>query len=174
MKVRHFNPAEGQAFQGDIAIVPIPAEITISTTDEIRPADGRLTLQEGEVSGHHHVIELQRRFRLPSTIGSDPALSTRDVKLRSALRGGRKASVGAARMFRDPAAVNEMVRRGVLTRADLAIGCLVVEDGPIVIAHLLADGSPTRDHDAIKTPPGRYYIGRQIESAGAEERQVRD
>jgi hypothetical protein len=69
-------------------------------------------------------------------------------------------------MFRDPAAVAELVRRGILTRRDLTIGCLVVEGAPVTVTH--------EEHDSIRLPPGSYYVGRQIESAGAEQRLIGD
>src|SRR6202008_4382160 len=96
----------------------------------------------------------------------DPLLATRDPKLRKALGGAGKAKAGSARMYRDPAAANEMVRRGILTRADLVVGCLVIEGEPMALAH--------EEHDTIEIPAGKYIIRRQIESAGAEERVVRD
>ena len=53
-----------------------------------------------------------------------------------------------------------------LTRADLAVAVLIVENGPMVVSH--------QEHDGIRLPAGNYLIGRQIESAGAEERVVED
>lgn len=53
-----------------------------------------------------------------------------------------------------------------LLRTDLMIGFLKVEGGPVNLKH--------PEHDTIKLPAGTYYIGRQVESAGAEERQVAD
>ena len=47
MQIRNYDPAQGQAFQGDVSIIPIPDGIAISTLDEIKPADGKLILQEG-------------------------------------------------------------------------------------------------------------------------------
>jgi len=166
MQVRNFDPKEGQAFQGDIAIVPMPASIAIATTDEIKPRDGRLIIQEGEVSGHHHAIALPRvrNFRA-DTRQLDP-LAIRDRKLRRAFGGKSKQTVASARLYRDPAAVEALRRAGILARTDLAIGCLVVEGEPAIVAH--------EEHDTISLPPGNYYVGRQIESAGAEERVVED
>ena len=167
MNVRKYDPAEGQAFQGDVSIIPIPLEIKVSTAQEIKPFKGRLILQEGEVSGHHHAIDLrQRNFQAQPRETGDPLLAARSPKLRKAFGGAAKASPGTARMYHDDRAVSEMVRRGVLTRADLAIGCLVVEGAPMAVTH--------EEHDGISLPPGQYLIGRQVESAGAEERVVRD
>lgn len=167
MPVRKFNPDEGQAFQGDIAIIRMPNSIGIVTNDEIKPTRGRLIIQEGEVSGHHHAIDLprSRQFRTDTRQIGDPSVATRDPKLRRVLGG--TASRAAVHMYRDPAAVEALRRAGVLTRVDLAIGCLVVDGGDgAMISH--------EEHDGVLLPPGNYYVGRQVESAGAEERVVAD
>jgi hypothetical protein len=165
MKIRDYDPAHGQAFQGDISIIPVPKDITISTSREIAPVEGRLILQEGEISGHHHAIHLrQKNFHAQAEVAGDPLMATRDPKLKKALGG--MARQGTARMFHDDKAVGEMVRRKILTRADLAVGLLVIEGGPMSVTH--------EEHDGIRLPPGNYLVGRQVESAGAEERVVRD
>jgi hypothetical protein len=164
MKVIDWNPAEGQCFQGDISIIVIPAGIAISQIDEIKPVDDVLIIQEGEMTGHNHAI---RHFRMPVAQVGDPAIAMRSPRLRKAFAGGKRhAEVGSARLYRDPLVAQAMQRLGILTRADLAIGCLVVESGPIVIGH--------DEHDGIQVPPGCYLVGRQVESAGAEERIVAD
>lgn len=165
MTIRDWNPADGQAFQGDIVIMAVPDDIVIDTSDEIVPRDGRLIIQEGELSGHHHAIAV-RNFRAGGVHVGDPSTATRDTKLRKALGGRTKPTEGTARFYRDPAAVQNMVQAGLLTRADLAIGILVVELGPVVIQH--------EEHDGICEPIGRYYLGRQVESVGAEQRVVVD
>jgi hypothetical protein len=166
MKIRKFNPADGQAFQGDVSIIPIPLGISIATTHEIEPVQGRLILQEGEISGHHHAVDLRRQnFQAQPRETGDPLLAMRSPKLRKAF-GGAGTKAGTAKMYRDDTVTAEMVRRKILTRADLAIGCLVVEGGPVAITH--------EEHDGIELPPGSYLIGRQVESAGAEERVVAD
>lgn len=166
MTIREYDPKQGQAFQGDVSIIPIPDGIAISTVDEIAPVGGRLILQEGEVSGHHHAIDLrQKHFQAQPRESGDPLLATRDPKLQKALGGMAKAA-WSARMYRDANVPAEMVRRGILTRSDLAISCLVVEGGPITVTH--------EEHDGIRLPVGRYLVGRQVESAGAEERIVAD
>jgi hypothetical protein len=169
MQVRKYDPKEGQAFQGDIAIIPMPATIAIATSDEIKPRDGRLILQEGEVSGHHHAIALPRvrSFRSETRQLGDPSVVTRDRVLKRAFgKPNKQQVVGSARMFRDAAVVEALRRAGLLTRTDLAIGCLIIEGEPMTVAH--------EEHDAILLPVGNYYVGRQIESAGAEERVVED
>ena len=72
MQVRKYDPKEGQAFQGDIAIIPMPSTIAIATSYEIKPRDGRLIIQEGEVSGHHHAIICRREEKWYARITDDP------------------------------------------------------------------------------------------------------
>lgn len=150
--IRDFDPKNGMAFQGDVSIIPIPADIPINRLDEIAPIKGRLILQEGEISGHHHAIDVLARS---AAIGGliDDALK-------------HKIPLPSARLFRDETAVAKMVERGVLTRSDLVIGVLVIEIGPMCLRH--------EEHTAIRIPPGNYFIGRQVESAEAEERRVID
>jgi hypothetical protein len=150
--IKDFDRSAGLAFQGDIAFIPLPDGYTPKTNDEVPPIDGRLIIQEGEASGHHHAIKLPQ-----PTMFRDDALA----------RGMAVAeSLPTVRMFRDNSLAQRLVRDGYLTRADLCIGFLVVENGPVVVAH--------EEHDGIRFHPGVYYCGRQIESAGAEERVVID
>ena len=160
MVIREWNPVEGMAFQGDVAIVPVPAGIEICTLDEISPVDGRLILQEGEVTGHHHAIWQPVMFR-DDALARPEAVKTADTKLAEHF-----GKVGTARMFRDLSAAQAMVSAGILDRADLCVGFLCVEGSPVTIQH--------EEHDAIRVPPGDYYVGRQVESAGADERVVTD
>ncbi|RXF72081.1 hypothetical protein [Hansschlegelia zhihuaiae] len=164
-KIRDFDPSAGQAFQGDVAIVPVPAGIAIARTDEIAPVAGRIILQEGEVTGHHHAIALMERPE--GEAATRPSMRTSKVAeglMADALAG--RIAVPTARMYRDRAAADAMVRKGVLTRSDLCVGFLVVEHGPMTVTH--------EEHDGVRLPVGSYYIGRQVESAGAEERRVAD
>ncbi len=186
MPVRDFDPRDGQAFQGDIAIVPIPPSITVAQVEEIAPIDGRLIIQEGEASGHHHAIRLPgqveiARFRddgsgsgggeLRDARGDARENKPKRPRVRAIVahilgRATSPRAQAAARLYRDHRAVRALFAAGILTRTDLAIGCLVVEGGDVVIGH--------EEHDGIRLPPGRYYIGRQIESAGADARIVAD
>lgn len=170
MNIREFDPNMGQAFQGDVSIIPIPADIELSArAEEIAPINGRLILQEGEVTGHHHAIHLRQRnfYQAPERV-ADPSVATRSPKLRRALGGaGKKADAEpTARMYRDASVPNELLRRRIITRTDLVVATLVVEGGPMTVTH--------EEHDGIRLPPGKYLIGRQVESAGAEERVVAD
>lgn len=177
MRTRTYDPKTGDFLQGDIDIFPIPESVVLSpAATEIEPVNGRLIIQEGEATGHHHAIALprSRNFRQSQVIG-DPVMKLRDTKLRKALGG--KAKTGAARLYRDAAAIGQLRQCGELTRTDLAIGILVVEGGPVVLTHEEHDGIrlPHAWKDADGKPrTGRYYVGRQIESAGAEERVVLD
>jgi len=192
MTIRDYDPKLGQAFQGDVAIVPVPNGIAIATTDEIRPAGGRLILQEGEVTGHHHQITLDpsqgraANFRPADAALADPLAAASPELRRRLAGGGRKQAApgsaqsaargqartapegrtGKARMYRDPAAAQAMVEAGLLERGDLCVGFLVVEDGAVIVRH--------EEHDGLRLPAGRYYVGRQVESVGAEERAVQD
>lgn len=151
--IRDFDPAAGMAFQGDVAIIPVPSSITIDRTNEVSPVGGRLILQEGEVTGHHHAIALtEQRFAAVDDLMAD------------ALTG--RIAVPTARLYRDPAAAQAMIDAGILTRADLCVAFLIVETGPMTVTH--------EEHDGIRLPVGTYYVGRQVESAGAEERRVAD
>lgn len=164
--IHDYDPSKGMAFQGDVAIVPIPDSIKIDLSDEIAPINGRLILQEGEVTGHHHAIALLER---PSAVLSEalaPVKTSKAVQDMIAATQAHQVAVPTAKLFRDPAAVAAMQNAGVITRADLAVAILIVETGPMCLSH--------EEHDTIRIPPGAYLIGRQIESAGAEERVVRD
>lgn len=194
MKVRDWNPADGCAFQGDIALVPVPDGIKIDTADETQPVAGRLILQEGELSGHHHAISAAdpadpraKHFRRPGAgveqtleglmadAGSRrmPGASAPMAARAIAEEAGRMAaerdglnSIGTARLYRDPAAAAAMIAAKIIERADLMIGFLIIEGAPVIVRH--------EEHDGIRVPPGRYYCGRQMESAGADEQVVAD
>ena len=154
MKAHDWNPDEGDALQGDVILFRVPDEIKIDTLDEIAPRENKLILAEGEITGHHHAITLERR---PTITRAET-----DAMLAKALR----KKVGIARLYRDPAAIESLVRGGCLTHGRLAIGFLVVENAPMVLRH--------DEHDAIRIPPGRYYVGGQQEWDAGEARRVAD
>lgn len=157
--IRDWNPDDGDAYQGDVCLFRLPDNITINMADEIKPRDHRLILAEGEVTGHHHAITLER-----PTISKAETDKMLDAVVKASRK--RKATVGIARMFRDPAAADALVRAGELTTGVLAIGFLVVEGAPVVLRH--------DEHDAIRIPIGRYYVGAQQEWSAAEARKVMD
>jgi hypothetical protein len=188
MDIRDYDPTTGQAFQGDVSIIPVPPGISISTVDEIKPVAGRLILQEGEVSGHHHAINLRERsFQAQPRETGDPVMVTRDPKLSKAFGGASKKTAAVVRMYRNPTAVDAMVSAGILTRTDLAIGFLVIPPGVEVVGHEEHDGIRLLGGDGGTIKPnleiwpggyafqaGRSFIGGQVESAGSDERRVID
>ncbi len=141
MPVRDYDPCQGQAFQGDIAIIPMPNDIAIAANDEIAPVEGRLIIQEGERSGHHHAIHLFDNVAHFRDDGLARWLSgeadTKPAKSRPAAQGG------TAHLYRDATAAQRMVTRGLLTRSDLAIGCLVVKGVSVVVSH--------EEHEGIRS-----------------------
>lgn len=154
-EIRDWNPAEGLALQGDVSLIPVPASVKLTLTDKISPVENRLILQEGEVTGHHHAIDLAR---------PEPVSAEVERLIADAL--ANRIPLPSARLYRDPGAAEQMQRLGILTRTDLVVALLIVDVGPMVLRH--------EEHDGIRIPPGAYIVGRQIESAGAEERIVRD
>ena len=152
MNIRDWNPAEGMAFQGDVSIIPVPKSVRLNLNEEIAPTEGRLILQEGEISGHHHAIDLKERNDQVERLMSD------------ALAG--RIPLPSAKLYRDLSAAEQMRELGIITRVDLVVGLLIVEVSPMALRH--------EEHDGIRIPPGAYLIGRQIESAGAETRIVAD
>lgn len=158
MNVRDWNPDAGMAFQGDVALIPVPAALaaSLATNDEIKPIDGRLILQEGEVTGHHHAIRLPGLSAQPAMYADGALARTMETT----------AALPVARLYRDDALARRLAAEGPLARADLIVAFLKVDNGPVVVSH--------EEHDAIRIPPGLYAVGRQVESAGAEERRVQD
>lgn len=164
-ETRDFNPADGQAFQGDVSIVPVPTKFDLSKAQEIDPKGAMLILAEGEGFGNFHALVLDRpahKFAAVNDLMAD------------ALAG--KIAVPTARLFQDDALLNQMIAKGPLTEnaRSLCVGFLSVENGSMVIQHIKADGTPTGEHAGIRIPEGVYFIGRQVESAGAELRRVED
>jgi hypothetical protein len=161
MEIRDYNPSQGMAFQGDVSIVPLPTDIEISCNDEILPVAGRLILQEGEVTGHHHAIALAER---PAPRELDEPNLVVERLISDAL--ANKVALPSARLFRDPSVGEAMRERGLISRTDLIVGVLIVKTGSMCLVH--------EEHDGIRIPVGAYLVGRQVESAGAEELRVAD
>lgn len=152
-----------QAYQGDVPIVKLDAKYSsaLKRNYEMIERDGRLILAEGELTGHHHHIKTETTFSAEQTAGLI-AKSLAKSKAKAAL----KQDVTSARMYKDSELVARLVKDGVLLRDDLAIGFLEVTGDSVVVEH--------QEHDGIRLPTGLYYIGSQVESAGAEERKVAD
>lgn len=153
--IHDWNPADGDCLRGDVILFRLPADFKFSTADEIAPRDNRLILAEGQVTGHHHAIKL-----VPE------AVHFRDDALARELMAAAATAVGLARLYLDGDAVRRLVRSAELVTDRLAIGILVVEGGPVVLRH--------DEHDAIRIPAGRYYVGGQQEWDAAEARRVQD
>ncbi len=161
MRVVDFDPAKGQAFQGDVAIVAVPADLAagLNRSDPVPAEGGRLILLEGELTGHHHAVDvLERPAQKPKPVrAADPGLVT---------AMGLRHEKGAPALFRDTALADRLVRANILARADLCVAFLTVEGGFVTVSH--------PEHDGIRLPEGCFYVGRQIESAGEDERRVAD
>lgn len=147
---------KGDALQGDVVLFRVPDGLKISTAKEISPRDGRLVLAEGEVTGHHHAIWMKH---LSVAYFHDEALA-REMVTPTA------APVATAKLYRDASAVQALVSDKELTTDTLAIGFLIVEGGPVSLTH--------DEHDGIRIPVGRYYVGGQREWDAAAERRVQD
>lgn len=161
MNIVDWDPTKGMAPQGDVLLIPVPPSIVVDLADEVMPDNHRLILQEGEITGHHHAIDLHRQ----DDVADLRRLNLQIERLLSDASDG-KIALPSARLYRGLETAEQMRAAEILTRVDLVIGLLIVEIGPMVLTH--------DEHDGIRIPPGAYLVGRQVESAGAEERVVRD
>jgi hypothetical protein len=159
MPIFDFNPAERGAAQGDLYLFKLSdAEAKKLRGVAIKqPARGTIRLLEGELTGHHHEIVLDRANGNEAEAEAAAMAALAVAKARSA------AMRGTATLYQDESLAANL---GWLRRRDLIIGFLVVSGGPVVLRH--------PEHDGIRLPTGAYYVGRQIESAGAVERVVAD
>lgn len=164
MKIHDWNPDDGDALQGDVCLFKIPDHIKLDTSDEITAKDGRLILAEGEVTGHHHAIWDRNPPTMLREDGAGSGVSDADTA--AMVRKATKAKAGTAKLYRDPRAINALMQAQALTTNVLAIGVLVVDKAPVILRH--------DEHEAIRIPPGRYYVGGQQEWDAAEARRVQD
>lgn len=164
MKIEDWNPDLGDALQGDVCLFRIPDHIKIDTSDEISAKNGRLILAEGEVTGHHHAVWMRNPPTAFREDGAGAGVSEGDAA--AMVAKATKTKTGTAKLYRDPKAISALMRGGELTTDTLAIGLLVVTSKPVVLRH--------DEHDAIRIPPGRYYVGGQMEWSAAEARRVQD
>lgn len=180
MKVRNWNPAKGDLTQGDVILFRIPDDIKIDTSNEIAPRDNRLILAEGEITGHHHAVWLPQpvMFREDGT-GHAAAHASASQVVQDSYDAARVSAANAKfigdpeaepvatiKLYRDAGAAEALVRAGQLSHGRLTIGFLVVEGNTVVLRH--------EEHDACRIPPGRYYVGNQVEWDSAQERKVQD
>jgi len=158
MVIKDFDVKQGLACQGDVWAIAIPKDVPVDRSNEIAPKGGRLIIQEGESTGHHHAFDLMER--------EVPRSKEVDSLIKKALNN--EIPLPTAHFYHD---VNQKVskallNRKILTRTDLTIGILVVENGPMCLSH--------EEHSGIRFPVGAYLLGGQIESVHMEERKVID
>src|SRR5579885_47509 len=151
MNVVDYDPSKGVARQGDVVICKLPEGYRVSRevmqfARSTEARDARLVLVEGEASGHHHSI-LARAFE---------PLRYHDAAMAHGMLKDGAAPEGKpikASLYRDDTLLARLQSHGWLRTTHLARGFLVVEDGPAILEH--------QEHDAIRIPPGEYYVGRQ-------------
>jgi hypothetical protein len=144
--------------QGDLCIHYLSDEEAARFTGEVikAPQRGSIRLLEGEVTGHHHEIVMDA----PTDETNAEAIAATQIALAKAKAA---ASRGTATLLQNAEFARSLPW---LLRTDLMIGFLRIDGGPVNLIH--------PEHDTIKLPAGVAYVGRQVESAGAEERQVQD
>lgn len=161
-----------QVFQGDIWLMRLPDEMVVEKEQEIHPALNKLILQEGEMTGHHHHIDLLERVEeapkkpkvADNTDYSDSwRQGFKDPALRKAFKDRARSKL---RLFKASKLSARLVANKVLLRPDLVVGYLEAEDGAFKVLH--------QEHNSVYLPKGKYIIGRQIESVSGEERKVAD
>lgn len=163
--VRNYTGNNGVARQGDVLIFKLPKSIKLNRVNEVSPTSGRLVLLEGEMTGHHHSIDLLEH---PSARSENVPIKTSKI-VEDMLYNAANVVAAEARLYKDDGVTKQLVDARILTRTDLYIGTLEVTGGGevgVVLVH--------QEHTGIRLTEGCYYIGRQIESAGAEERIVAD
>lgn len=171
MSVHDYSGKNGVARQGDVVIFKLPDTIKVNKVSEIEPKDGRLIVLEGEMTGHHHSIPVLDRPMGGGTAVAEETINPikTDRVVENLFAGASNITAAVARMFKDPGVTEQLQKAKVLNRTDLYIGTLVIEGGGdvgVILGH--------QEHDGIRLTQGNYYIGRQVESAGAEERVVQD
>ena len=143
-------------------MMKLPDDYKVSLDQEISPSQGKLILQEGEMTGHHHHIDVMERPT--NKINPNWWEEFEDTSLREVF--GTKRPEVSSKMYNGASIAESLVRDQILTRPDLVVGLLVVEGGPVKVQH--------QEHSFIGLMPGKYVIGRQIESVAGEERRVAD
>jgi len=150
-----------QIYQGDIWVMKLPDTLKVTLEAEIPQRLGKLIVQEGEMTGHHHYVDTVERK--PET-EDDVDFSALDIKSLKALF--TKRDEPRATFYSATKVAEQLVKEGILLRADLVIGLLKVENGPMMLNH--------QEHGSVPLSPGKYAVGRQIESVAGEERRVAD
>jgi hypothetical protein len=171
MHIIDWDPAKGDLCQGDVVLFRIPDRLALVVEDEVKPRDSRLILAEGEVTGHHHAIwspqpAMFRDDGLARELERLPLDNAAIAAANEMVAQQAKVKAGTAKLWRAPEMVRQLIQRGELAHGRLAIGFLIVDHAPVVLRH--------DEHDAVRIPPGRYYVGGQSEWDVAEERRVAD
>lgn len=165
--IKDYTDFGGVARQGDVVIFRLPDSIKVNKTNEIHPVNNKLILLEGEMTGHHHSIDVLERINPVNPVNVSPS------KFSSTVEGIMQRAINVvsatANMYNDTQVPENLVKNKILTRTDMFIGVLVVEGGGdigVVLKH--------QEHDSIRLTAGNYYIGHQIESYGEEIRKIQD
>jgi hypothetical protein len=161
--IRHWDPGGGDLCQGDVVLFQLPEGLAPIRTDSIPPREGKLILAEGEVTGPMFRDDGLARALAP-TLDEEPRLcggshSGTRVQTRPL------AEQAMAVLCRDEELVRRLEEDGLLTEGSLCVGFLVVE-APVLLRH--------QEHDAVRIPPGLYYVGRQRELHAGGERRISD
>lgn len=175
MKIKDYEDYAGCAPQGDLLIYRLPDDIKVGRKNSIEPKNGKFVLLEGEMTGHHHSVDVMDRpmaslnslaEAVEQTKGR-PKKTSKTVEDMFAAAADVQAPVVG--FYKDDGVVQELVKRKILTNPELYIGTLTVEGGGdvgVVARH--------QEHDGIRLKQGNYYVGRQVESVGTELRKVQD
>lgn len=164
-----------QIYQGDIGLIPVEClGITvddISRDTEIKPMkNGRLLLQDGEVTGHSHHIWTQRTYLQAEAPrgGGDYKQMLRDIGIKP------EDNTGEAVFYTDNNLIDRLVRNGILLSNPPVIGWLIVEGGTVTMRHGLQDGKWCGEHNDHKIIEGAYLVVGKRELVEAEVRRVQD
>lgn len=135
----------GQKFQGDICFFKLDKRKKLSSIAARIDKDGHnMIIQEGEMTGHHHMIQ---------------PVMFRDDGLARELES---QVISKASLFSDPDLLNKLVKEGTITDKNLCIGFLKVTGKPAKVEH--------QEHDPVMLDEGLYYVGRQRESQDGLQR----
>jgi hypothetical protein len=165
--------AYDQVFQGDVWVMRLPDDMPVPREAELPHKFGKLVVQEGEMTGHHHYVDtVMDRPKEGAMINEAALESLKDEETSfDALKSvnsifGNAAKEPSAKLYSAGKLAEQLVKDQVLLRADLVVGLLEINNGPMKLYH--------QEHSAIGLPPGKYIVGRQIESVAGEERRVAD
>lgn len=151
-----WDPKSGLLVQGDICFMALPQKFTFDKSMPVDPEGGTLIIARGEVTGHHHGIP----------ITTAPVAFRDDGLARAAETAAAAPPQMKAALYKDSDAIKKLQNEGLLTTDRLAIGILEIEGDFATLYH--------DEHDPVKIPPGKYYVGNQREFDAAEERRVAD